>query len=415
MVNLRPSSHHKRPGREWTLRGALTIAALSLGYVSLTRTIAFATYRSSAEQAYALAPHDGRVAARLVERLMTGAPDAEQRARVTRLARQALHDEPLAVPALTALGLNTLLRGDVNHARQLFVHSDALSRRELGTQLWLIEDAVARGDIPGALRRYDIALRTARAASDLLFPVLTLAVADPVVREALTDTLAARPPWSVGFINHLANSSITPEASADLLSRLSRRGVAVPSEPQAVVVNALVDHGALNEAWAYYRSLRPGVDRRRSRDPHFTANLDAPAVFDWMPVMTDAGVTASIQADREDGLFDFAAPSTVGGTVLQQFQLLPPGRYRLQGTSVGIEQPSRALPYWQLVCRDGREIGRVELPPSTKNNGRFAGELTVGSACPVQVLRLVARPSSEIGGITGQIKSFALVPATGER
>ncbi|WBH15107.1 tetratricopeptide repeat protein [Sphingomonas radiodurans] len=412
MAKLRPI-RRKRSGREWALRGALAITALWIGYISLTRTIAFAMYRSNPEQAYALAPRDGRVAARLVERLMTGNPNTGQRARATRLARQALYDEPLAGPALTALGLNTLLQGDVNRARQLFAHSDALSRRELGTQLWLIEDAVARNDIAGALRHYDIALRTARVGSDLLFPVLTLAVADPVIRKELTDTLAARPPWSLGFTSHLANSSINPEASADLFRRLSRRGVAVPPEAQSVVVNALVDRGALSEAWNYYQSFRSDVDRRRSRDPRFTANLETPSVFDWMPVMNETGVTATIQANRKGGLFDFAAASTVGGIVLQQLQLLPPGRYLLQGTSGGIEQTARDLPYWQLVCRDGRELGRVELPSSTENNGRFSGELSVSGACPAQLLRLVARPSSAIGGVTGQIQTVTLIPAAG--
>lgn len=413
MANARPVRRRQRSGREWALRGVLAAAALLLCYFSMTRTAAFALQKSNAEQAYALAPHDGRIAARLAARLTTQNADARQRARSDRIARQALVDEPLAVQALTTLGLNTLSRGDTNRARQFFTHSDALSRRELGTRLWLIDDAVARGDVPGALRHYDIALRTARAASDLLFPILTAAVSHPAVIEPLADTLAARPPWSLGFVSHLAHSSVTPKASADLFRRLSQRGISLPPEPQAVVVNALVDSGAVNEAWAYYQSFRPGGDRRRSRDPRFTANVEAPSVFDWRPVMNDAGITASIQSNRAGGLFDFAAPSTVGGIVLQQFQLLPPGRYRLQGTSAGIEQTSRALPYWQLVCRDGRELGRVDLPASTENNGRFAGDITVNGVCPVQVLRLVARPSSEIGGVTGQIKSVALVPAAG--
>ncbi|MEB3025968.1 hypothetical protein, partial [Parvimonas sp. M13] len=85
--------------------------------------------------------------------------------------------------------------------------------------------------------------------------------------------------------------------------------------------------------------------------------------------------------------FDFSVPVTVGGVMLQQAQALPTGRYRLSGKSAEIAQDANAAPYWTLVCGDGRELGRVTVPNSAQDAGRFAGEFTVSGNCPVQFLR----------------------------
>lgn len=406
MPNAPVDHRARRSPRQLAVRGGLAVLILLLGHTSTTRTLAIVVARTDPERAYQLAPGDGRVAAKLAEQLVTRQGGAAQRARATRLARQALGDEPLAASALTALALNTQLGGDTAQARRLFIHSDALSRRELGTRLWLIEDAVGRGDVTGALRHYDIALRTASGASDLLYPVLSNAIADPAIATALARRIATRPPWSNSFIGYLSVLSKTPDVSALFLRRLPEFGVSVPEAAQISAVNALVAAGKMIDAWTYYASIRKGVSRDQSRDPLFSARFVTPAAFDWMPVTSDDGISGSIQA----GLFDFSAPPSVGGVALQQTELLPPGRYRLFGISAGIEQSSGTTPYWQLSCSGTYDAGRVEIPNSTINNGRFEGELPIGTDCPVQTLKLIIRPSSGIEGVTGQIKRVQLVP-----
>ncbi|MEG3092910.1 hypothetical protein U1703_15685 [Sphingomonas sp. PB1R3] len=405
----------KRSRFEWTIRCVLAIAAVALGGLSTTQTIAFALRKVNAERAYALAPYDGRVAGELAQHIAAGDVSTEQRARATAIAQQALVDEPLAIPALTALGINTQLRGDTVEARELFAHSDALSRRELGTRLWLIEDAVGRGDTAGALRNYDIALRTEKGASELLFPILAQAISDSRLASALADTMAARPAWSEPFIGYLAAVSTTPDISAPFLQQLAKRGVPISEAARISMVNALVNIGKMDAGWSYYASFHKGAARDRSRDPNFAFSRETPAAFDWVPVTSEAGINASIQSTSTGGVFDFAVSSSVGGTVLQQTQLLPPGRYRLEGISAGIQQAPSTRPYWQLTCSDGHEAGRVELPNSTENGGRFTGEVTVGAGCPTQVLRLVVRPSLEVGGVGGQIERAALVPVAAGR
>jgi hypothetical protein len=190
---------------------------------------------------------------------------------------------------------------------------------------------------------------------------------------------------------------------------LRRTGVPIPQEVTAWVVAGLASRNLTDAAWSYYASVRPAADRRASRDFDFTADLTSPTPFDWTPV-NDAGVTTSIQRDGKGGVFDFAASPSVGGPLLQQTQMLPPGEYRLLGRSIGIEQPERSRPYWALNCHDGRELGRVEMPNSAQANGVFGGRFSVPAGCPVQTLLLVARPSDSVSGVAGQIDQVRLYP-----
>lgn len=400
----------RRSATEWGVRGALALAVAGLGYVSVTHSLAYMIRGSAPARAHALAPWDGRITALLSEQL--SGPDATpaDRRRADELARLALRQDLTAVPAVATLGINAQVRGDTAAAQRIFAYSEKLSRRDLRTRLWAIEDAVGRGDIPGALRNYDIALRTSRIAPDLLFPVLASAIGDNGIRQALIATLVQRPAWSEQFLGFVAGTGPDAQATASLFETLQRRGIALPVGAAPTLVGRLLAENHVDDAWRFYAALTPGADRRVARDPDFTANLQSPTPFDWLPI-TDSGVSATLQRGERGGIFDFAVPSNLGGPILRQTQLLPPGDYAVEGRSIGIEQAGNALPYWTLTCPDGRELGRVVVPNSAQANGRFAGRLTVPAGCLVQQLVLVARPSEQLSGLTGQIDDIRLRPA----
>lgn len=400
MGRSRAQPLRRRSPREWPLRGALAVGAVTLGWVSGGGAL---------ERLHFPAPGDGHISAKLALQMWTDAPSAAQRARASALAAQALVDEPLAVPALTTLAIDAQARGDSALARRLFIHSDAVSRRDLGTRLWLIEDAIGREDIPGALKHYDIALRTSNRAPPILFPLLSGAISDPAIARPLTDMLVTRPDWGDAFIRQLGSAEVDPLSAASFLRTLSARGIAVPATTSASVVNRLVAAGSIDPAWSYYRGLRGGTTARDGlRDPDFSAQPEARTAFDWNPVQGGAGVTASIQPADDGGMFDFGVPPTIGATVLEQRLLLSPGEYRIDGVSSNIDQPAQSRPYWQLMCADRRSFGTVPLSNSPESDQRFTGRFVVGDNCPSQILRLVARPSSNISGVSGQIKRVTL-------
>ncbi|WP_419807688.1 hypothetical protein [Sphingomonas sp.] len=355
--------------------------------------------------------YDGRLSAAHAAALITADTTAAERAEAGTLARAALRRDPTAVSAAATLGVVTLVPNDVANARRLLAYAQMLSRRNVQTQLWSIEDAVGRGDIAGALRWYDIALRTKPALGDVLYPVLAQASRDPAIRTALVRTLVGKPPWSDSFVTYASGQKGDSQSTAVLFVALRARGVAMPAVAQASVVNILLNAGTVDQAWRFYAAIRHGAARDRSRDPRFAAMIDAPSLLDWT-ALSDNGVAASIQRTWEGGVVEFSAPASVGGPVLQQVQLLPGGTYRLSGHSDGIAQDERALPYWALTCRsDGRELGRVALANSSQAGGMFAGRLTVPANCPVQTLTLFAPASDAIGGTSGQIDRAVLAPA----
>ena len=392
----------------WAVRTGLALLAVALGYQSVTYSMAVSAQRTDPARAHALAPGDGRIMAALAATKF--AVDQSPRAQVdiAQLAQRALRQDPMVVQAVATLGLQAQLRGDTAKARRLFDYAGMLSRRELQVQLWAIEDAIGRGDIPGTLRQYDVALRTSKTAPDLLFPVLGGAIGEREVRRNLVATLAKRPSWMGDFITYVANFG-DPPAVAALLVDLRRAGVALSADTTRVVITRLVQAGAPMLAWRYYATVRASADRRMSRDPQFAARLDVPTPFDWV-VVNEAGVSASLGQGEKGGFVDFAAPPSVGGDVVRQLQLLPRGRYRIEGRTRNIDQPARSAPYWSLSCWQGRELGRVEVSASATTNGYFSGVFNVPRDCSVQMLTLVVRASDTVGGVSGQIDQTRLVP-----
>ncbi len=401
-------SRERRTHVEWTLRCALSLAVAIVGGFVMAQSFAQVTLaRGDAAAAYALAPWDGRMSGALAETLTLSGDIGP---RPASLARTALRYDPTTVGAVTTLAVGAKVAEQPRNSDRLFSYAERLSRRDLATQLWAIENAIARNNVPDALRHYDVALRTTAKASVLLFPILSEAITAPEIRTALVTTLAQQPPWAGDFIGYSATAGSQPQATAQLFAALQRSRVSVAPAARSQLVNTLVGRNAYDAAWAVYAAGHPGSDRQRSRDADFAANVATPAVFDWIPV-GGSGITTSIQRSGTGGLFDFATGPNVAGVLLQQVQLLPPGAYRLDGRSSGVDQPATSLPYWTLRCQvDGRELGRVSLPNSAKQNGNFTGSFIVPSGCGAQLLALAALPTDALAGVSGQIVRVALRP-----
>ena len=220
--------------------------------------------------------------------------------------------------------------------------------------------------------------------------------------------LAARPNWGDEFLRALVVQPVDVGVQARLLTRLAGRGVPIDEGVSATLIDTALRAGRPDDAWRVYAAVRPGAARAASRDRGFDAAMVVPTAFDWVPAVLP-GVSASLGSDGANGSFGYSAAPSVGGVVLSQVQLLPPGRYRLSGRSADIQQAGDALPYWVLACADGRELGRVPVPASSVG-GVFEGTVTVPGGCPVQALALVVRPSDAMGGVSGQILEAGVRP-----
>jgi hypothetical protein len=387
----------------------LAAAVAIVGYAGVMQSLAGVRVRSDAGVAHHLAPGDGRITAAYAKSLSGLKASAADRTQADMLAREALEQDPTAVSAASTLGLNAQVRGAVGDARRAFAYAETLSRRDIQTQLWAIEDAVSREDIAAAVGHYDVALRVSVPLAQLLFPVLAAAASDLSIQPVLVKTLSTRPRWGENFINYIAASGVDPLASSAFLRSLRRAHVPVPESARGSLVNALIKAGHADAAWSYYASVRRDVDRRESRDPGFVANNATPSVLDWMPIDSESASTSIVRNDKA-GMFDFAVPSGSAGPLLQQKQVLPPGSYTVRGTVIGIDPAERALPYWELSCEDGRKLGRVAVPGSGDRPAVFVGTFNVPESCPIQTLAFSARLSESVAGVTGQITRIQLKP-----
>lgn len=377
----------------------------SAGTFAVADSLAHATASSSPRLAHRLAPWNGKIAAEFAQRTFDARPSPDVRSQSAILSRRALASEPTAVEALSVLALQAQMRGDGKASNALFAHELKLSRRELPPRLWAIEAAAIRGDINGALKNYDIALRTSKSASGRLFPILASAIVEPRIRLQLVAILAAEPVWRDDFISYATRAGDEPGAAAQLLADAERAGVPIDKELRTALVDRFADEGRLAEAWTYYRSIRPGAQTGTSRDPRFTFGGARRSIFDW-----NVSEYASFQNSATGGTVDISVPTATGASILSQAMVLPGGAYTLSGRSEAIDQPERSRPYWLLKCGE-REVGRVDLPNSTVNSGRFAGSFIVPDGCPMHVLTLIARHSDDFGGVTGRITSALLEPA----
>ena len=233
MIQFR--SNPGRSRRECVVRLALAIIATLVGYGMIAKTLAAIMMATAPEAAHRLDPSNGQITGLVAQRMLSADASTAVRHSMTQLGELALTQDATSVAALVALGSDAQMRGDIARARRFFTYSQMLSRRDLPTQLWFVETAVARNDVAGALEHYDIALRTSPSAAGTLFPILTSAIDDSGVRAPLVALLyRAKPNWTANFIGFAANSGTQLSATALLFAELHQKGVVVFSRGASV-------------------------------------------------------------------------------------------------------------------------------------------------------------------------------------
>ncbi|HWI85172.1 MAG TPA: hypothetical protein VNT42_02450, partial [Sphingomonas sp.] len=210
-------------GARWLVRPLLLVGLAFIAIAMVRSSLGFVLRSTDPALALRFDPDNAAALAARAEQLLRDDPSEKNRILAEALARRALRRSPVSADGARMLATTRDMAGDEARARQLMDYSQSLSRRDFPTQIWFIEDAIGRNDIAGALRHYDIALRTSAATKALLFPVLIKATAQPAVAAPLIDTLAARPLWADPFLEQASREAPDPEGLARLIVGLARR------------------------------------------------------------------------------------------------------------------------------------------------------------------------------------------------
>lgn len=412
----RREARQMRPRRvAATLTRLLLIAACGIPLIWASISVGAANKLRGGAPATALrfAPYDARAKAELAQAQIVelaqrpGDPSAAEA-----LLRESVTRDPTNAAAWRSLGLVAQFRRDTSKTVGLFHFAERLSRRDLPTQLWLIEERVAANDIRGALRHYDIALRTSSGASQLLLPILVSATAENSIVEPLAELMATNPPWGGDLLARLAESAPSSEHLAAFMEKLARSRRLPQSLYISAMINRLIEARDFQNAWRIQRLIRPpGPAERFVRNGQFDI-LEPASGFDWLfenddtlgaePIMLDgAGQGASLQVHGDRP-----------GIVARQLLLLPPGQYRVAAAAGPVDGTAPASIYWSVACADAGQTQATEGQPATVH-GPSTLQLAFhvpASHCTAQWLSIGIRPQGDAGSVSAWIDGVTVQP-----
>jgi len=404
-TNIATTRKHRSQGasakRRALARLSIAVALIAAGAVLLPNSLAMALSDSQPLLAARIAPWNARVAT-----AAAGAIGGDPRQQETRsLVRTALNRDLTDPAGIELRAADLAASGHPAEAARLFALSDRLSRRSLPTRLWLIQAAVDRGVVAGALRNFDLALRTSNEAPTILFPVLAKASADPRITVPFAQLLDRPSDWRLMYFEWaLANDPDLHSLAAVTMRMRDRRLI-----EQNHLDERLIEGLVTNEEFDQALRLKQHFDPRPIApiaDPHF-ANPSALYPFGWSLVSN-----GSIGAERSIGaagpVLAYRAASSGSGQVAAQLLMLKPGAYRLATRTAA---PGRGTPpLWTISCGGAGEAMLAQLEQPLGAGAQAATRLVVPAGCPAQWLVLQLRPYADSEGQSGAIEWVSVAP-----
>jgi len=333
------------------------------------------------------------------------APDSELDDDLRRWATAVLVQEPGNARALAILG-DLARRSGAESAAATFLGASARhSVREPLALGWLIEEALKRRDWPEVVRHTGAMLRYYPIAFAPLSPLLAQLLQDAEAAPSVRDLLATAPPWRKEFLPVLLDASANPRAPLDLYLSL-KETPHPPSVRELQQYLAFLIRGQFFEL-AYYTWLQfLPPEQLAQTGLIFNGGFEkrpSGLQFDWVFARErSSGASIERRGDRasERTLVVRLGPGRAEVDYISQLIRLQPGRYRIQGSTMGNVEGGRGMS-WRVRCLGAQrqQIGESEMlvgriPKWTE----FSFDVNVPSAgCAAQELRLVldARTPSE--------------------
>ena len=401
--NSRFTALRAKPPRYWAKLVSWFAIVGYIAWLSFIHAVANVTWQQNPDLALRFIPDHPLALSRKADELFAEKQDPATLAKVEAMAKQSLRGGALNPVAIRLLGYVADVRGDQKKARELMLLSQKVSRRDFGTQLWLIEDAVERDDKKQALYHYDIALRTTPSSFPILLPTLVGALDDPEVRAGLAPYVKAAPGWLPAFLSEAINTSNNPANVADVFMKAG--SLPDRDDYRTLTNNLLLQLAAKAKFPAfrqYYLSL-PGSNPASLQSTGLnkaTVNLRYPAAG-WQLVENPAIGGSFSQADKQGrhSLNAFAG-SGERGELMRKVLFLKPGNYRFAARYSALESAPDGEIRWDLQCLSaaGNRSQWFTASPVRKGQGSAVQEFSLGAECPYQMLILqVAGGSGQLG------------------
>lgn len=386
------------PSRRIARATFVVVAGLLTLWVGIGVTMSLSLAKQQPRLAHALWPVGTLPKIMIGTEGLTTDPSSETtRASGWKLATEAAIREPVNSHAVSLLASLADYEGDREKARSLFELAERLSRRNSVAQLWLIEDAVQRGDIGKAIGHYDRAMRVSVELRQALLPVLVEAANESAVRKQLVSVVAERPRWWREFAWLIASASTSPVVVADTLHAVNP-DLGDPWERTLA--------GQMLSKLVEMQSYRPAV-RLANR---MEGLPDGPRTLQSGDFETDQGVLPFEWHFRDEGSLRgyreavpsgsiglrIQASSGLSGEVARQLVALSPGAYAISGEAGGISADRYSQPTISIACAAGASLGKFSLPAATDTAVAFRFKFTVAEAdCEAQWISIASAPAVE--------------------
>ena len=383
-----PGSRVFRVGRREAGLAALAVIAF---FATVQVSIAEVFDTSRPQLALKAAPFDAEARTRLASALKDGGEKSFARA----LALDAIRRDPVQPAALRELVDSGDVGGPVAESRAiaLVLQSQRLSRRDLPTQLWLIDYYGRHADAVSAIRHFDLALRVSEAARPRIFPLLEASASDPQARALILSMLASKANWTKPFASFLMESGrdlgFDEAAARILLDRRKSEDV----QQYRMLVARLVQADRYETAWNAYISqgLGRGADPARAlRNGDFEGREDG-TPFDWTYAQEPDLWAARERSDRSTGyVLSLAASNGRAGEVARQIIHLGPGAHRLQVQFGAIPERQDERPELRVEClgRDARMLLSLVPQAGGLSSRSQTSAFVIPDRCPFQRLAI---------------------------
>lgn len=394
------------------VRAMLALAAVGCA-VPAYRCAEVATLRANAPlDASRIAPQDAKALANALGSRFDSNSEFKPSARDLADIRAALVGRPLEPKLLGILGLAYEASGDTKRAAETMRVAYRASRRDVVSQLYLIESASASGDVKLTLQYYNATLSTHPELNTGLLPILSSAIAYPEIRTALRPCLQSNARWVSAFLTVAAEKS----SVSDLQALLLPLPKALLSEEYAPILASVLyrmaveggRNGTLRFASAAIAGLSPATLTNLTAYP---ATLDKRlGVFAWTFPPND-GIDVQVGEDKS---FQISVDPLRRGTVAVRDLLLEAGsKYQLvqrldYGSGAG-----RINARWSAYCitpTGTKPFWEQRLPISSVEGG-YRSEWVVPQGCRVVRLSLFAEgPDGQMPatlGLSGLLLSKA--------
>ncbi|WP_152664090.1 hypothetical protein [Sphingomonas sp. SRS2] len=370
-------------------KGVILLLALILAAGSLMDALASNWRLTRPNDALRLRPNDAFAIAFAEDiRISGGTLTPQIAAAMAERARTALRSEPLTPAALRQVGTAEAMANRPAQALRLFKLAHRVSRRELGTLVWLIDYSVSQGDGAAALARFDEALSTNELAADLLFAPLASAMFDPQLRTGLAVYLTAERPWMPDFLRYLLDD----DEGRKYVSVMVRDAGGLPQTSDydgidGAILTSLARDKDFAAARAYLLSVPGGPALLRESGVTATTAGDQYGPFGWR-LSTQPGLEAYVRDER--GL-SVRVGRDRQGSVARRFMLLPAGAYRLDRRFEAMTGAAAAETRWEISCI-GAKGGSIwsDVVPGEAEPRALRTRFVIPAGCAAQEFVLTA-------------------------